>query len=568
MSFPNKIPTFARPNEEPLTLISEFCPPPHRYTAVHQIDTKPILMHYKQLLRLILPVLFVSFLVCPACKKADFDDVELAGHSPEFAFPLFSTTLTLEDLMFKILNDTLSGDTIVVNPDGTMTLYYTGDVAEKPASDIFSDLAGGSFPLPDTVSTSPIDAPDGVTVYRADLSKGSIEVYVINILPDTLNCTLRIPQMSKNGEVFVYPFIVLPGTTYVSPLIDLNGYTLESDSNTLQFVYTAYKPNGERVKIEAFPGVPGFFITFSTLEFSYLEGYWGYQQYSLIRDTIEIDINQTDLVGDVQIKNPKVTMRIANSWGFPTRGKIKYLSFIGKDDHEIPLHSPILVDSAVDFNYPSWAFGEVGQTKYTEITLDETNSNIAEIFNAQPTRLIYEVDGISNAQNDTSIIGFLTDSSTIKFAMSVELLLEGSAKNFGAEQTLDLNFGDLGDLDTSKLESVEFKLVSENGTPISSNLQLYFLDENGAYVDSLFSGGAQFVMEAAPVNSEGIATGVTRTEHFIPMSAQQFERVRQSKKAFLTTAFTTAQNGTIPVKLLATNDVTIKMGLKAKTKFE
>ena len=524
-------------------------------------------MHYKHLLRSFVPAFVVVGACFFACNKNDFEDPELADHTAEFAFPLLTTTLNLKDLMIKVLNDTLSGDTLLVNPDNSMTLYYTGDVVEKPATDIFEDFAGGVFPLTDTISNSPIDTIDGVTIYRADLTKGRIGMSIFNVSSDTLTGTLRIPQMTKNGVEFVYPFVALPLGTFVSPPIEVAGYTLQSNANTLQFIYAAYKPNGVRVKVELSPGIPGIYVAFENLEFSYLEGFWGYQQYSLVRDTIEIDINQTDLVGDVKIKNPKVTMRISNSWGFPTRGKIKYLSFIGQNDEEIPLISSVFTDSTVDFNYPSFAAGEVGQTKYTDIYLDETNSNIATIFNSQPKRLIYEVDGISNAQNDPSLIGFLTDSSVISLAMRVELLLEGSARNFGAEQTLDLNFGSFDDIDTSKIEEVEFKLVTENGTPVSTSLQMYFLDDAGNAIDSLFTGPPRFIMKAAPVNNDGVATGITRTEEFVPMSAARFQKVRAAKKAFLKTAFTTAQDGNVPVKLLATDQTTIKMGLKVKTKF-
>lgn len=524
-------------------------------------------MHYKHLLRFLLPAIILTGVYFSSCKKNDFEDTQLADHSAEFAFPLFTTTLNLKDLMLKVLNDTLSGDTLLVNPDNTMTLYYTGDVVEKPATDIFADFAGGIFPLSDTISNSPIDTIEGVTIYRADLTKGRIGMTIFNVSSDTLTGTLRIPQMTKNGQVFVYPFVAPPLGTFVSPPIDVTGYTLQSNSNTLQFIYAAYKPNGTRVKVELSPGIPGIYVAFENLEFSYLEGFWGYQEYSLVRDTIEININQTNLVGDVRIENPKVTMRISNSWGFPTRGKIKYLSFIGQNNEEIPLVSSVFPDSTVDFNYPSYAAGEVGQTKYTDIYLDETNSNIAQIFNSQPKRLIYELDGISNAQNDQSIIGFLTDSSVISLAMRVELLLEGSARNFGAEQTLDLNFGDFGDIDTTNIEEVEFKLVTENGTAVSTTLQLYFLDDAGQAIDSLFTGEPRFIMKAAPINSEGVATGTTRTEQFVPMTAARFTRVRESKKAFLKTAFTTAQDGNIPVKLLATDQTTVKMGIKVKTKF-
>jgi hypothetical protein len=519
-------------------------------------------MQFKQLLHRLTPVFLALFFIWPACQKTDLSNAELADHEAEFAFPLFNTTLLMKDLMLKVLNDTLSGDTIVVNSDGTMTLYYTGDVAEKPATDIFASFTGGFFPLFDTIGTSPIDMLEGVTIYRADLKKGRIQITAFNSKPDTLTCKLRIPQMSKDGEMFAYYFTLLPTSTHYSPPIDVSGYVLESDSNTLEFIYEAYKPNGERVKIE-----PGVLISFETLEFSYLEGYWGYQRYPLIRDTIEIDINQTDLKGDVTVKNPKVTMRISNSWGFPTRGVVKYLSFIGQNGEEIPLVSSIFVDSAVDFNYPKFALNEIGQTKYTDLFLDETNSNIADIFNAQPTRLIYEVDGISNAEQDPDIIGFLTDSSIISLKMQVELVLEGSARNFGAEQMLDLNFGDFGDIDTTNIQEVEFKLVTENGTPIASELQLYFLDDAGAALDSLFSDGSRFIMEAAPVNGDGVATGVTRTENFIQMPIERFNRIRTAKKAFLKTAFTTAEGGSIPVKLLADDRATVKMGMKVKTKY-
>lgn len=123
--------------------------------------------------------------------------------------------------------------------------------------------------------------------------------------------------------------------------------------------------------------------------------------------------------------------------------------------------------------------------KITDIYLDNTNSNIAEIFNLQPTRLVYEIDGISNAEVIPSLIGFMTNESILALQMRVEMLLEGSARNFGAEQTLDLNFGEFGSLDSANIESVEFKLVTENGTPV--DVDTVFRDSLGTNIDSLFN---------------------------------------------------------------------------------
>lgn len=527
-------------------------------------------MQYPKWLRF--PVLLLAVCcVWASCQKGDYQNAEFADHTAEFAFPLFTTTLELQDLMGKILNDSLSGDTIVVNPDNTMTLYYSGDVAEKKATDIFTFFKNGLIPIADTFYKAPFEAPAGVTVRRADLKSGTITISVYNNLTEPISGTFYIPQMRKDGKVFSYPFVAQPNPTlpWFSLPIDLTGQILESDSNKLEFRYEAYLPDGTRIKVPDYTGgaLPGMIVSFQNLEFSYLEGYWGKSSYPLTRDEIEIDINQTSLNSNVHIVDPKVTMTVFNSWGFPTRGVVKYLSFVGQDGKEYQLESAVLANDSVDFNYPQYILGEVGQTKQTQYFFNSKNSNIDDIFNAQPVRLIYEVEGVSNALEDETIIGFLTDSSKISLRISVEMVLEGSAKDFSAEQFMDLNFGEYNDIDTTNIESVEFKLVTENETPIGTALQIYFLDEAQNRFDSLFVGAPQFIMEGAPVDGNGVVTDMKRTETLIPMSSARFDRVRKAKQAYLKTAFTTTGGGLTPVKLLATQKAKIKMGLKVKTKY-
>ncbi|MBL7808183.1 MAG: hypothetical protein JNN28_10225 [Saprospiraceae bacterium] len=498
-----------------------------------------------------------------ACKKSDFDNLELDDHTAEYAFPLFTTELLLKDLLFNLQSDSLSDDTVFVNADNTITLFYSGDVAEKPATDIFKFL-NGTLPIimTDTAIFSPLNSPDGVTIRQADILSGTIGFYILNNTPDTLHGYFEIPQLDLLGVALRQPFVVAPGQFFLSDTIPLNGYHLEATGNSLSVKYFAFKPNGERVKVPDFP-----IAATNALKFTYVEGYWGFQWYKLTTDTIEIDINQSELKGDLKIKDPKVTMRIKNSWGFPTRGQIKNLSFIGQNDEVIPLVSTVFQQDSfnyVDFNYPSWALNEVGQTKITDITLDGSNSNIADIFNSQPKRLIYEVDAISNANNDLNLIGYITDKSVMALQMRVELVLEGSVRNFGAEQVMNLNFGEFGSLDSAGVEEVEFKLVTENSTPITSNAQIFFRDDAGNAIDSLFLDGPRDIIRSAPVNSEGIVNGTTRTEEFITMDAARFDKIRTAKDAFLKVYFTTANNGETFVKLLATDKIVIKMGAKVK----
>jgi hypothetical protein len=150
--------------------------------------------------------------------------------------------------------------------------------------------------------------------------------------------------------------------------------------------------------------------------------------------------------------------------------------------------------------------------------------------------------------------------------VKVELLLEGQLKDFGADQTLNLDFGSFAD--STAFEDAEFKLVTENTMALSTNLQVYFKDANGNTIDSLFVGAAPDIIKAGPVDPlTGFTTGSTRTETFIPMSAVRFENLRKNAKiAFLKTTFTSAQNGTIPIKILANQSAVVKMGVRVKRK--
>jgi hypothetical protein len=126
----------------------------------------------------------------------------------------------------------------------------------------------------------------------------------------------------------------------------------------------------------------------------------------------------------------------------------------------------------------------------------------------------------------------------------------------------------MNSLDSAGIESVEFKLVTENGTPVDIDGQIYFQDETGTAVDSLFERGQSKIMASAPVNN-GIATDQTRTENFISMNAARFDHIRQTaRSAFMKIFFTTAENGQVPVRFLAEDATTLKMGIRVKKKIE
>jgi len=520
---------------------------------------------------LLLSILTFVTLTWWACSKENLEGTELADHPAEFAFPLFNTSLKISDLVNNILQENATGDTIIFNPDKTITLFYSGDVSETKATSIFRFFENAIVPVDSSYSELPVKAPDGVTVYRADLSGGTLAVVIRNTLNEKIKVRFFIPNMSNNGAIYTTPLVeIAPGGVYITPQIELDGWALAAVDNLISFEYEAFLEDGTPIlRIPPAQGVPAIFVTLQNLSFYYLEGYWGKVTYPLSTDTIDIDINQTNLNGNVQVKNPKVTITVFNSYGFPTRGLINYLRFRAKNGELLALESPLIQEGSeigIDFDYPSFQAGEVGQTKETVFYFDDTNSNIADIFNSQPTQLIYQVEGLANADADPSLIGFLTDSSTVRLNVKVELLLEGQLQNFAADQTLNLDFGSFSA--ETPFETAEFKLVTENRMPLTSSLQVYFQNEAGVAIDSLFEEGPKAVIQSAPIEvSTGITTGTTQTDTYIPFSAERFERLRTSaKKAQLFTYFTTAQGGLVPVKILSDQGCIVKMGVRITRK--
>ncbi len=132
----------------------------------------------------------------------------------------------------------------------------------------------------------------------------------------------------------------------------------------------------------------------------------------------------------------------------------------------------------------------------------------------------------------------------------------GKTDGFVARDTIEVSFNDYEDA-----EYVEFKLVTENEMPLGAGIQLYFADPNNQILDSLFLTDEK-VIEAAPVDGEGNAIDIAKKETFIPIDRTRFEKVKTATQIFISVAFSTYNEGQVSVKVLSTQEVRIRMGMK------
>ncbi|HFC00861.1 MAG TPA: hypothetical protein ENJ53_08675 [Phaeodactylibacter sp.] len=498
---------------------------------------------------------FLMLVFAFGCNQFDEIDAPIDAKR-EIAVPLFYSTTTLPDLLNGFNDETF----ITMGPDDLITLNYRGNVAKKDAVEFFAFVQDVIIPMADSVIAAPYQLSDALDITLMRLKSGLMGYSFKNSYDEPLEVTLDIPQLTKNGESFKKTEILAASgeaNSSILKAVGLSGYQLTSENDTVYMKYEAYlQSTGERVLLtEELP-----WVALTNVEFEYAEGYWGQEVLDLDRDTINIEFFENWVQGDVYFENPKIELRVDNSFGFPVRSVVSVLDILTVNNEMITLESPF-IDNGIDFGYPS--LSEIGEVKTTIFDFTKENSNIVDVMSSSPVSVDYDVDAVSNP-DALPEIGFITDSSYFRVQLAVDLPFRGRVNNFKARDVFDVDFDNYNDV-----EYIEFKMIAENNIPLGIDIQLYFADENETIIDSLYLTHEN-ILEAAPVDADGNTTGVTSEKTtFATIDAAKFNKIRYAKKLIAEGVFfTTDATSSTPaiVNLKANQEVHIRMGMKVGTK--
>lgn len=509
--------------------------------------------------QLLLPALLLLSLLWSCTNIGDLEGLS-AEADAEFAIPLLNTKASLETLLENFDDYTF----LDVNEEGVILLRYKGDVVTRTSEDIFESIEtalSAAFPVTDTVWSLPFSTPEGIEMDYVELKSGDLNYTFQSPHEDNVTVLVKFPQvLDPNGNMLQFSHICLyQGTTPVIPFppitnVDLTGHSLvANEDGNLNIEYEAIRSDGTRDTLV------NFFVTLNDIQFSYAEGYFGNQMHDGERDTINIEFFENWTRGDVFFTDPKITINVFNSFGVPTRSVVNVFDVYTVDNEVLPLQSDGITNG-IDFAYPD--LDEVGEEKITEYTFTAQNSNIDTVLGAGPVAIDYDVDAITNPDNNDAIRGFMTDESRYTVSVEVELPIYGQATGFAALDTFNIDFSQF-----DRVREVEFKLISENELPLDIGIQLYFMGTDGQIIDSLLTMPEQ-VIEAAPVDANSIATEIQKAERIIPFDEGRFDAIKAAEFIILNAAFSTFNEGNVPVKVLADQGVTLKMGMKIKLQDE
>ena len=496
-----------------------------------------------RLARWLFLLFFITIFI--TCKKVrNVDGISFDEWSPDAAFPVLHTSLTASDIL-----EGLGENSVVVEGTGGQLIFiYTSEGYRIDGDELSELIPDVDIPMTDSIFNMPYNLPNNIRIDYILVKEGNVGLLASSTsIP--LNLRFYIPQLTLDNNQYERNLSV-QGNFPTVDIQPVGGYTLRPENDTLQFIYEARATADGTPLILSSPVI----VSLDSLKYSYAEGYLGNNNFLVPRDSIKIDLFNFLDGGELYFEEPKITVRVQNSFGFPLSVKFNVLRVLTTDGDVIDLGNPDLINGLY-IDYP--AINEVGAIKETIFTIDRFNSNIEDII-GQPVSLVdYDIEAVTNPDNDTTSIGFMTDSSVIDLDLELELPLYGQARNFTILDTFALDLSVF-----EEVQYADFKLYSENGFPVDAKIQIYFLDDNDVLLDSLARNFDDEALLSGEIGNDGKVIAPKNHTRYYPVNEERFSRLKyQGKQVVLKTEFSTTNGGTQSVRFYSHYNLDMHLGV-------
>ena len=157
--------------------------------------------------------------------------------------------------------------------------------------------------------------------------------------------------------------------------------------------------------------------------------------------------------------------------------------------------------------------------------LDESNSNLNELFNIQPDRLIYDLDLFINPSGIADPSGFAYRHHPIEAWMHVEIPLVLSMDGLLLIDTSDFKYSDIDPND--RLIGGTLRLFADNFMPIEAEVDLIAIDSTGTPLDTLL--GTEKI-RAALLNADERVESSLRTVIEYPLDDRAIEQLKKADR--------------------------------------
>lgn len=533
--------------------------------------------------KFVLLVISASLVVSCNVGELEFDNVEVQPITGVFSFPLGQSTYVMRDLLSK-----QTGDSLNFQEDSTSLftlLYY--DTINYSAPDDFIQI--GDISENHSVSFIPMaSGPTPVTFSEAfstlyDPQDGE---QLDSIFYETGDLTITTSSNFAAGITLDYSYTITNTINIgTGNPVTLSGSITGTNSQTLTQSLVNHKtlltdPSGDNsidillsmnVNLTAGQNLTGaenitFTLTYGNQTFNLIYGKFGEDTVQVGNQSIELDFFSQAARDGITFGNPSLTFDFRNSFGIPVA--IDFSGLNGDDGNggnqifltgQVVNSPPVIAGSGIDTPSP----GVPGETAQTTVEISRSNSNFGTLLASAPNRLVFDVAGISNP-NDQTAENYLQSTSDITAYVTMEVPMEVQLENYQESGTFGLGDG----IDLDNVDSAFVRVVTINELPFSGVVTLDIQAEDSS---SLYLITDNLVINAPFININGEVTDPNGATVDIPLPPEGVEALANASHIAITLTLNTPASQTsreIYVKILADYTLLLKVGIGGKFNLE
>jgi hypothetical protein len=440
--------------------------------------------------------------------------------NPSLALPIGEITYSVEDL-FSDLSD--AGVDIGTNGDDIVTLTYEEELQAQSANAFVglvnqnlstkrsAGIAVNNPGVSSQVSNSDVFALDwqtslGELYDSVDFSSGTLQLIIASDMDADVNYTLTIRSFLNNSTRAALSFSGTlttsnPSATFNDQLAsyigdfskDING----NPTNNSVVVQLDYQVNiSANSSIQANDGLE-IDLTLASPQFDEAYVFVGQRPLDVSFELVNLDFFDAFGEGTINFSEPIFKFTFNNSFGFPLGISFNEMAAVTGTGQIINLTGDVVNQVNVVAG-PQLA--NKGSSVETTFEINANNSNLPELVNSKPSKVIIDVNAFANPNEAPSQYNFMLNSSELRITGVLEMPMVVNINQLTATQRIDLDIA-------STLEQAKrlvLRIITENELPLGGDVELVFVDENN---NDLFIVTERAFFDAAAVGADGRTSG-------------------------------------------------------------
>ena len=494
-------------------------------------------------------LLLLSITGCNINEIPNLDNTYLPDYEGGIAIIIGKDTLTVGDFIKELSEDT----TIVKEGDNQELFFIYHDTTSfslasdfvaietfSNEKDIQSPIAFAFVPPADTTITIEQEvnfdfiSENGERIDSVFYKSGNLNLTVTSTFPGDLDYSITTNSFlttPNENNIVINSNLDYTGSTPVSNTrsVALSGYKTilqsQNDSSIFEIVVEA--------NIHISGGTPltgteylNIKMDVSNPEFESVYGGFGRDTFDIEQQEIAFDIFGEFSDSGLSFEGPSVSFEFKNSFGIPAGLSFSNI-YAGFDDQDDLPMTGSFVENLQVIEAPT--LQNAGSTVTSTLELNNTNSNISELLSSSPDRLIMNLFGVSNPNDETN--NFLLEDSELTLISTIQLPLSVQMNEFEYESEFEL--GDISQLENGQEINILIKTINE--LPFNGEIDLIFVSEDDVDITSI--EGIEILTSPEIFDENGKASEASENTATISLDAEKIDALVESSKLRIVTRF-------------------------------